>query len=290
MLKNFIDYLKIEKNVSEHTLINYQSDLEQFLEFLIKKDKDFQDIDRLLGREYLAMLAAQNYKPNSIARKVSAIKSFYKFLIAEKEINETNFLYLRTPKKAKNIPVFLSEDEMIDLLNAPTDTDWRSFRDKAVLEILYSTGIRVSELVNLKLSDIDFLGETIKVFGKGRKERVVPIGLKALKAIKIYLDSVMGKYVLLNEDKILRNRLGTALTVRSIPRIIAKYVRQVSIVKNISPHKIRHTFATHLLNAGCDLLSVQKMLGHVNLSTTQIYTHVEIERLKKDYKKAHPHS
>ena len=290
LITKFLHFLEVEKNLSKHTLVNYKNDLTQFSQFLREKNKDFKDMDRRFGREYLSLLHEKKYKPNSIARKISALKSFYKFLVSEGEIVETNFLYLRTPKKAKTIPVFLSEDEMFDLLNAPDDFEWKGLRDCAILEVLYSTGIRISELIGLKNSDIDFLGESIKVLGKGNKERIVPIGMNALKSLKIYLDFVRPKFSLSHKDLIFRNRFGKVLTDRSVRRMLDKYVTQVAILKNISPHKIRHTFATHLLNAGCDLRSVQEMLGHVNLATTQVYTHVEIERLKKDYKKAHPHS
>jgi integrase/recombinase XerC len=228
----------------------------------------------------------KKYKVSTVSRKISSIKSFFRFLVAENILEENYFLYLRLPKKEKNIPVFLSKDEIFDLLNAPNN-DLLGLRDRAIMEILYSTGMRVSELVNIKIIDIDLLGETIKIFGKGKKERIVPIGTNSLKIVKDY---VVMKYKLEYKDFLFRNHRNGVLTDRSVRRIIDKYITELAIHKKVSPHKIRHTFATHLLNEGCDLRSVQEMLGHVNLSTTQIYTHLEINKLKKDYMKAHPHS
>ena len=197
---------------------------------------------------------------------------------------------MQTPKKGQTLPVFLSEDEIFDLLNAPDDSSWLGQRDRAIFEVLYSSGIRLNELINLKIKDVDFFGETIKVLGKGSKERIVPIGLSSLKFLRVYMETVKLKFSLDFNDFCFRNRFGKRLSARSISRILNKYVKAVAISKKISPHKLRHTFATHLLNAGCDLRSVQEMLGHANLSTTQIYTHLEIDRLKADYKKSHPHS
>jgi tyrosine recombinase XerC len=288
-IKKFVDYMRIQKNYSEHTIENYTEDLEQLSAFLTNHEKTIHELDRKLAREYLSNLYEKKYKVSSVCRKISSIKSFFKFLLAENILKENYFLYLRLPKKDQNIPVFLSQDEMFDLLNSPDESKKQGLRDRAIIEVLYSTGIRVSELVNIKIMDIDLFGEIIKVLGKGRKERIVPIGTNSLKIVKQYIDEVTLKYGLTYKDFLFRNRMNGVLTVRSIPRIIEKHIKKLAIHKKISPHKIRHTFATHLLNQGCDLRSLQEMLGHVNLSTTQIYLHLDIEKLKKDYSKAHPH-
>ncbi len=290
LIEKFINYLKIEKNYSIHTIKNYEIDLKNLAEFLKNQTKNLQDFDRRLGREYLSGLYANNYKPTTISRKISSIKSFLKFLTSENLLEKNNFLYTRLPKKSKNIPIFLSQDEMFDLLNAPEGDQKFELRDTAILEILYSTGIRVAELISIKIQDIDLFGETIKILGKGRKERIVPIGTNSIKIVKKYIDEIIFKYSLTSKDFLFRNFKGEVLNVRSVSRIISKYIRKLALTKKISPHKIRHTFATHLLNQGCDIRSVQEMLGHANLSTTQIYAHLDINRLKKDYNKAHPHS
>jgi integrase/recombinase XerC len=290
VIDRFISYLNLEKNFSNHTLINYKSDLEQFFIFLNKNKKTVKDIDRLTGRAYMAELREKEYKKSSLARKIAVLKSFYKFLVSEKIIEKNTFLYLRSPKQDKRIPSFLDQEEAIDLVEAPKDETIFDLRDTAILETLYATGVRVSELVNLKLRDIDFLGEMIKVLGKGNKERLIPIGQKSLIVLKNYVDMLDTLNISRDHGFLFINHRGGALTDRSIRRILNKYILKLSITKKVSPHTLRHTFATHLLNAGCDLRSVQEMLGHVNLATTQIYTHVEIERLKKDYLKAHPHS
>jgi integrase/recombinase XerC len=288
----FLDFLKKEKNYSQYTVINYEKDLNDLFLFLKQKDKKISDLNNKLVRDFLANFYQKNLKSSSISRKISSIRTFFKFLVNEKLLDEKEnyFLYIRNPKKEKKIPIFLSQDEMFDLLNFPDETDFLGLRDRVIFEILYSTGIRVSELIGLRILDIDLFSETIKVIGKGSKERLVPIGSNSLKFVKKYIDSVKKKYFLSNRDFLFRNFRGGHLTVRSVGRIVKNYINFLSIKKNISPHKIRHTFATHLLNAGCDLRSIQEMLGHVNLSTTQIYSHLEIDKLKLEYFKAHPHA
>ncbi|MFC1566798.1 tyrosine recombinase XerC [bacterium] len=290
LLESYLDYLNVERNFSQNTVVSYKNDLGQFLSFLAENKISLQKLDRKSGRAYLAGLKSHDYKKSSIERKIAVMKSFYKFLIAENIVKKTNFLYLRAPKKDKRIPSFLTQDEMDALLDAPDDGTLFGLRDRTVFEVFYSTGIRISELTNMRYNDIDFFGETISIRGKGNKERIVPIGRNSLSVVKKYCDERNKKFKLNNRSFIFINRKGEHINVRSIRRIVEKYIKKVSIIKKISPHTLRHTFATHLLNAGCDLKSVQDMLGHESLTTTQNYTHVQIEKLKKDYIKAHPHS
>ncbi|MFH1714610.1 MAG: site-specific tyrosine recombinase/integron integrase [Elusimicrobiota bacterium] len=290
ILNRFLNYLNIEKSFSENTRLSYSNDLRQFVAYLDENNRELINIDRQVGRAYLAELTTKGYKKTSLARKIAVLKSFYKYLLAENIVKKNNFLYIRSPKQDIKVPTFLDKDEVIDLIEAPSDNSLFSSRDKSIFEVFYATGVRISELVNIRYKDIDFLGESIKVLGKGNKERLIPIGRNSLGIVKTYYDRLRQNMKGLSHDYIFVNRKGGVLTARSVRRIVEKYIKKLSIKKKVSPHTLRHTFATHLINAGCDLRSVQEMLGHVNLATTQIYTHIDIERLKKDYKKAHPHS
>ena len=280
-LDKFLSYLEIEKNYSAHTILNYGIDLEEFhnanAQLLVEK------VEYLQLRKYLALLRNRNLKPRTLARKISAIRSFFKFLQREGYIKENPTVLLMTPKLDKRLPHFLSEQEMTTLIECPNLAQAAGQRDRAILETLYSSGLRVSELVGLNVEHVDFISNIVRVMGKGKKERLVPIGDTALKAIKGYLDHRRHK-----SNAIFLNKNGTRITDRSIRNIINKYIAQTSLKMNVSPHMLRHSFATHLLNRGADLRSVQELLGHVNLSTTQIYTHVTMERLKSVYDKAHP--
>jgi site-specific recombinase XerD len=229
----------------------------------------------------------KNYSKRTVARKLASLRSFFKFLYREGYIKTNPSSGISTPKLDKKLPIFLDTDEVSKLIEAPDEKDLSGLRDRALMETLYSTGIRVSELVGMNLSEIDFISGVIKVFGKGKKERLAPIGDKALRAIRNYLDKRgIGK---LNDKKaVFLNKDGGRLTDRSVRRIIEKYIKRVSLREGVSPHTLRHSFATHLLNRGADLRSVQELLGHMNLSTTQIYTHVTTQRLKEVYDKAHP--
>lgn len=284
-IDKFINYLKVEKNASEHTLKNYTVDLEVFKGFL--GDKEIEAVDHLDLRRFLAELRAKNYSKRTIARKLASLRSLFRFLYREGHIKKNPITAILTPKLDKKLPVFLDTFKMEKLLSAPDGKDLSGLRDKALLETLYSCGIRVSELVGLDESDIDFISGVIKVFGKGSKERIVPVGEPALAAIRKYMDERRMKKVKPSEAVFL-NKSGGRLTDRSVRRILDKYIRMCSIVEKVSPHSLRHSFATHLLDRGADLRSVQELLGHMNLSTTQIYTHVTMERLKTVYDKAHP--
>lgn len=284
-IDKFINYLKIEKNASGHTVLNYSIDLKDFASFL--GESSVESVSYLFLRKYLAHMKEKNYSKRTVARKLASLRSFFKFLYREGYIKTNPSSGILTPKLDKKLPIFLDQDEVSKLIEAPDEKDLSGLRDRALMETLYSTGIRVSELVGMNLSEIDFISGVIKVFGKGKKERLAPIGDKALRAIRNYLDKRgIGK---LNDKKaVFLNKDGGRLTDRSVRRVIEKYIKRVSLREGVSPHTLRHSFATHLLNRGADLRSVQELLGHMNLSTTQIYTHVTTQRLKEVYDKAHP--
>jgi tyrosine recombinase XerC len=280
-IEKFIRYLEIEKNYSPHTITNYRLDLEDFKAFM--GQTNIESIDYLTLRKYLALLKEKNLKSRSVSRKLSTLRSFFKFLTREGFLKVNPILILSSPKMEKHLPQFLTEDETTRLIEAAVRTDERGLRDRAILETFYSTGIRVSELVGLNTEDIDFISGIVKVSGKGKKERLAPIGEHAIRAIREYL----GKRKRTSAAVFL-NKSGKRITDRGVRYIIGKYIRLASIKQGVSPHTLRHSFATHLLDRGADLRSVQELLGHANLSTTQIYTHLTTERLKRVYDKAHP--
>ena len=282
-VEKFISYLEIEKNYSIHTVLNYKLDLREFERFL--EDKPLEGVEYITLRKFLASLKSKNLKSRTLARKISTLKSFYRFLCREGYLKSNPTLLLSSPKLDKHLPNFLTENEMTKLIESPKQDNLLGRRDRAILETLYSTGMRVSELVGLNVETVDFIGGIVKVLGKGKKERLLPIGKTALLAIRAYLDmrDKQRKELFLNKNYI-------RLTDRGIRNILNKYIRITSLKQHISPHALRHSFATHLLNRGADLRSVQELLGHVNLSTTQIYTHLSTERLKAVYEKAHPHA
>ncbi len=274
-------YLDIEKNYSIHTILNYQLDLSDFQAFL--KEQTIESVDYLVLRKYLAVLKEKSLGARSVARHLSTLRSFFKFLTREGYLKTNPILSLLSPKLDKHLPSFLTEEEVLRLIESSLPKDEMGLRDRAILETIYSTGIRISEFVGLNLEDVDFIGCIIKVMGKGKKERIVPIGDKAVKAIRDYLDS-RDKHAL----AVFLNKRGGRITDRGVRNIVKKYIAIAGIKKGVSPHTLRHSFATHLLNRGADLRSVQELLGHANLSTTQIYTHLTTEKLKVVYDKAHP--
>lgn len=292
-LEQFILYLRVEKNASRHTVDNYRADIGRFFEFACNRGinaANFADITPILIRAYLAEMKQGDYARRTIARRIAALRSFFRFLCRESIIDDNPFKLIHTPKLEKRLPVFLDPAEICQLVELPRQ-DVLGLRDCAILELLYATGVRVSELVGLTLNDLDFDTGYVLVYGKGSKERVVPVGKKAVAAVKTYLTVsrplLYAKYRL-SHNYLFVNKKGGPLTDRSIRRIIDKYVDSMAMAKNVSPHTIRHSFATHLLNNGADLRSVQELLGHVNLSTTQLYTHVTKERIKSVYQQAHP--
>jgi integrase/recombinase XerC len=286
-IDKFINYLKVEKNSSAHTIINYTVDLKAFEKFL--GDKDIIAIDHLFLRKFLAEMRAKNYAKRTIARKLASLRSFFRFLYREGHIKTNPITAISTPKLDKKLPVVLDEGAIAKLLQCASRDDVSGLRDRAILETIYSGGIRVSELVGLNLRNVDLIGEVVKVFGKGSKERMVPIGGPAVSALRKYIDKRDElKIKDGHKDAVFLGKNGTRLRDRSVRRILDRYVKMCSVAEHISPHSLRHSFATHMLDRGADLRSVQELLGHANLSTTQIYTHVTTERLKAVYDKAHP--
>lgn len=280
-IEKFLSYLEIEKNYSAHTIINYKIDLTDFFNSL--GDVPIKQVSYLHFRKFLVRLRNRQLRPRTLARKLSALRSLFKFLQREGFIEKNPAVLLVTPKLDKHLPHFLTEEEAVQLIESPRTNKTSGKRDKAILETLYSTGMRVSELVGMDVDSVDFISNIVKVRGKGKKERLIPIGDKALDAVKDYVDD--RKY---NMRALFLNKNGKRLTDRSVRNIINKHILSTSLRMHVSPHVFRHSFATHLLNRGADLRSVQELLGHVNLSTTQIYTHVTTERLKKIYDKTHP--
>lgn len=286
-VKNFLAFLETEKNASSHTVKNYAVDLREFSEVL--KEKQIEEVTYLDIRAFLAVLKEKDYSKSSISRKLACIRSFFKYLTRENVLGMNPAADVSTPKREKKLPQFLDAQEVTSLLEAPSKNTWEGKRDNAILETLYSSGLRVSELVGLNHDDMDFFSGLVRVRGKGKKERILPIGQVAMKAVREYLDHKPAR------DKesggkrpLYLNRSGSRLTDRSVRRMILKYVKQIALKKMVSPHMLRHSFATHMLDRGADLRSVQELLGHENLSTTQIYTHVTTKRLKEAYDAAHP--
>lgn len=286
-IDSFVKFLELEKNASAHTIKNYRKDLEQFEAFQkgqVGAEGHFSwSMDRFVMRRFLVFLQGRNYNKSSISRKLSALRTFYKFLVREERVAETPMSGIHGPKQDKHLPQFLDVKEMQRLLDAPDTKAKAGLRDKAILEVLYSTGIRISELAGLRPGDVDFLGEVVKVRGKGKKERLAPIGSVAAKAISQYLQVRRG-----SGSVIFLNKAGKNLSTRGVQRLLEKYCKRCLPDKKISPHTLRHSFATHMLDAGANLRAVQELLGHRNLSTTQRYTHVTAQRLKAAYDKAHP--
>ncbi len=266
-INKFLTYLEIEKNVSSHTLLNYHLDLKQVRDFL--SGKDVQKIDRLDIRKYLAFFKGKNLKKRTLARKLSCLRSFFKFLLREEYISLNPLAGITTPKLEKNLPIFLDVDKVTKLIESPEKSSLLGLRDRAILEALYSTGMRVGELVGLNIGRVDFIGGIVKVYGKGKKERLVPIGDRALRAIRDYLGKQTKE--LKDTRPLFLNKNSRRLTRPGVQNIVNKYIRRASLKEKISPHTLRHSFATHLLDKGADLRSVQELLGHVSLSTTQIF-------------------
>lgn len=291
-VQGFLNYLFIEKNSSSLTVLNYGKDISAFIAFMGQRRSNWtwQDVKVLDIRSYLAALNARQYARRTIARRVSALRSLYKYMVRENIVKANPFTKVKSPKLDKRLPSFLEEVEINDLLQLPPDDDLGR-RDRALLEIMYATGCRVSELVGITLDRIDLPNEYVLLLGKGNKERIVPIGSYAVEAVNKYMTSrreLMQKHQGPSHSYLFVNYLGQPLTDRSVRRVLDKYIKELSLAKHVSPHTIRHTFATHLLEHGADLRAVQELLGHANLSTTQIYTHLTTERIASVYEKNHP--
>lgn len=294
LLDTYLHYLKSERDYSPHTLDSYGYDLRNFYVFL---DQNYGldqiaigDINRQILRAFLGQLRKENYRATSINRKIACLKSFFNYLYRNRIIvsNPASSLFsLRTEKK---IPLTLNYASIKKALALPDMNSAMGLRDQAIMELFYGTGIRLSELSNLKLNDIDYVNKQIKVIGKGKRERLIPLGEMAIQSLKSYLEvrsELLAKSICKDTAMVFLNKHGKPLSNRSIQRRVAKYLQFVS-TSGTNPHLFRHSFATHLLDEGADLAAVKELLGHSNLTTTQIYTHVSTERLKKIYKQAHP--
>ena len=300
LIGKFLEHLRVETNASVHTLRSYATDLEQFRSFLLSKDFSIDEksgdvsvekVDHLAIRAYLSHLY-RGHKKSSLARKLAAQRSFFRYLVEEGFLAQNPAEIVATPKQEKPLPTFLPVDEVFSLLETPDRSTTWGARDRAILETLYSCGIRVSELTGLSEGDVDFSLGILKVYGKGRKERIVPIGEKALAAIRESLpqrDRILGGLGHKGRGSpLFINARGGRLTSRSVARILHKYILKCGLLRKVSPHALRHSFATHLLDAGADLRAIQELLGHVSLSTTQRYTHVSVDKLMEVYDRAHP--
>jgi integrase/recombinase XerC len=325
--QEFLSYLKYEKHFSNHTAKCYGADLEQFAGFLLapykpqsgtedqashegsapwaqqsgsvatasktetKLEQLILDTDVNTIRKYMAYLNEQKYSKSTTARKLATLRSFYKFLVKRNHVTSNPVTSIKTPKQEKKLPKFLEYEDVQRLLNTPPADSWLGARDRAIMESLYSTGMRVSELVALNMDDVDFLGEVIHIRGKGKKERLAPIGSSALQAIQHYIEfrnRRMANDSSFDSRVLFANKHGQRLSTRSVRRKMDKYLTMAGLDPSISPHTLRHSFATHMLNNGADLRSVQELLGHQSLSTTQVYTHVTTGKIKEVYDNAHP--
>lgn len=287
-LDSFIDHLRLAKRVSEHTLRAYSSDVNALLAFA---EDAGCDIDQTLIRRYLVHMQKDGGARSSVARRIAAFRSFFKYLVKREIIELDPTEGLRAPKQPRRLPKVVSEELIEHLMNAPDARTPTGLRDRAILETLYATGLRVSELLGLKVQDIDVRSDEISVIGKRNKERLVLVGSRAVDALSCYIDHGRPKLAANNQkppDSLFLGYRGTSMVPSSIQRIVSKHVEQVSSTLKISPHTLRHSFATHLMNHGADLRSVQELLGHESVVTTQIYTHVSRERLKEVYDRAHP--
>lgn len=285
----FIKYLETEKRYPKTTITSYSKDLEKYQEFINNNNINFITITKDQIREYLKYLDKENQAKSTISRSLSTLRNFYSYLVTTNKATTNQFKTIRNPKKEKKLPNFLQFEELQKLFDSVDLQTPLGIRNRLILELLYATGLRVSELTNLKLKDIDFNNREIRVFGKGSKERVVFFGEYASKYLKLYLNE--SRNILLKEktsEFLLINNNGTRLTSRGVESIIDKIVQDIALKHNISPHVLRHTFATDMLNNGADLKSVQELLGHSSLSTTQIYTHITSERLRSVYLSSFP--
>jgi len=332
LIEEFLNYLKFERHFSPHTAKCYAADLHQFCAYLngdtaaAAGRQNFTSVaanttaattggaggpgtttavleapgmrEKLLSmttervKEFLAFLGTQSYSKSTTARKLATLRSFYKFCLRRSYIETHPLATIRTPKQEKRLPKCLTVEQINKLLSTPDDGTLLGSRDRAMLEVVYSTGIRVSELVDLNIADLDFMGQAIRVRGKGKKQRVSPVGLTALNAVKKFLELRQAdpRAATFDQEALFVNKHGQRLSTRSVRRKLDKYLAEAGLDPSISPHTLRHSFATHMLDNGADLRSVQEMLGHQSLSTTQVYTHLTTQRLKTAYDEAHPRS
>ena len=311
LISQFSVYLEVEKNASKHTVNNYLIDINQFCKIKWNNQNPpfvWNSVDRYDARGFVIYFQKKEISPSTICRKISALRSFFSYLLEEQRVDKNPFVGLNSPKKNKPLPKVLSPHQVVKLLEAPLSMKTKNniksksydawikymgLRDAAILELLYSTGMRINELVNLTEDNIDFISGTVVVSGKGKKQRLCPLGKYAEKAIQFSIDSRNNILFLLNKkittkSALFINKQGQTLSARSIERMMKKYLIKCGLNSELTPHSLRHSFATHLLDKGAELRAVQELLGHESLSTTQIYTHISIERLKEVYDKAHP--
>tara|TARA_B100000161_G_C33557049_1_gene418541 strand:- start:19 stop:972 length:954 start_codon:yes stop_codon:yes gene_type:complete len=311
LISQFSVYLEVEKNASKHTVNNYLIDINQFCKIKWNNQNPpfvWNSVDRYDARGFVIYFQKKEISPSTICRKISALRSFFSYLLEEQRVDKNPFVGLNSPKKNKPLPKVLSPHQVVKLLEAPLSMKTKNnvksksydawikymgLRDAAILELLYSTGMRINELVNLTEDNIDFISGTVVVSGKGKKQRLCPLGKYAEKAIQCSIDSRNNILFLLNKkittkSALFINKQGQTLSARSIERMMKKYLIKCGLNSELTPHSLRHSFATHLLDKGAELRAVQELLGHESLSTTQIYTHISIERLKEVYDKAHP--
>ena len=285
----FLNSLIIEKGLSKNTIQSYESDIYQLYQWNISENKKcITEIKKFDTSQYISYLFSQNLKSTSVNRKISSLKTFFNFLLKKKLIKSNPFADQIMPKKPISLPKSISEDDVVKLLDAPKADSLIGLRDRAMLELLYASGVRISELVNIKFSDLDLERNIIKVFGKGSKERLVPFGEDAAQWISAYVEERNKNKYLASIKYIFLNNRGTKISRHAFWHRLKEYCLEIGLKQGISPHTLRHAFATHLLNRGADLRSVQVLLGHSDLSTTQIYTHIAKQRLSELVKKHHP--
>ena len=284
--EKFINYLSSEKRFSVHTITSYSNDINQFFLFLSEEYKitsELSEVNFQIVRSWIASLLEQGVTPRSVNRKISTLKTYFKFLIREGVIQESPMLKVVAPKSKKRLPLFVEEDQIESLLNGVEfDDGFIGERDKLIIELFYVTGIRLSELINIKISDLNFDNNLVKVLGKRNKERLIPLSSRIVKELQFFIEN----YKI--DNYLFTNLGGTKVYTKLVYRVVNKYIGKISSINKKSPHILRHTFATHMLNNGADINAIKELLGHSNLSATQVYTHNTIEKLKSVYKQAHP--
>jgi tyrosine recombinase XerC len=290
-LGEYLDYLRHERNASGHTIASYRHDLTQFVDYLETRQSSLRRADNLQIRGFMAELHERRLKKSSLARKLAAIRSFFRFAVKNKWIAENPARVVATPKQEQRVPSFLTEEEMANFLDMPPSGKPLDLRDRAALEFLYATGIRVGELVGINVEDVHLGERLVRVRGKGKKERIVPFGAPAQGRLRAYLGAraeLAGDRI--GENALFLNYRGRRITTRSVERLVDKYIRRTAVRRKISPHSLRHSFASHLLSRGADLRVIQELLGHESLATTQKYTHLDLGHLMDVYRKSHPRS
>ena len=294
-IQEFKNYLLVEKNASPNTLDGYLTDIAQFQEFLTRSGHavesssiQIEKIDRLAVRSFMGYLYEKKYSATTMRRKLSTLSSFFRFLCREGYVKNNVANTVPAPRMQNKLPAYFSVDDMFRLLQLPQGEGFLPVRDRALLELFYSCGLRISELVGLTVENTNLDSRTVKVLGKGGKERLLPLGRQCVEALKTYLNARMDKTQKSGTDQLFLNHRGAGITVRGVRKIVDKYIKQGNFAGGVSPHSIRHSFATHLLEGGADLRSIQELLGHSSLSTTQKYTHLTLDRLSETYDKAHP--